>query len=600
MTDYKPPVKEHDFILNHVVGLSDVTALPAYTDVTQDLVTAILTEAGRFVAEELAPLNRRGDMEGATLKEGVVTTAAGFKQAYQKYIEGGWNGMSATPDFGGQGLPLVVHNAVAEMANGANMAFMLCSLLNQGAIEALQSHGSKEQKDVYLHNIIAGHWTATMNLTEPQAGSDVGALRCKAVRQDAGHYLIEGQKIYITFGEHDMAENIVHLVLARTPDAPAGTRGISLFIVPKFLPDGEGGLGERNDVQAVSLEHKLGIHGSPTCVMSFGDKGNCIGYLLGEEFHGMRCMFTMMNSARLGVGLQGVGCAERAYQMALDYALQRVQGQPVGAEVGAPIIEHADIRRQLLTMKACIDASRLLCSYNSRAIDLSRHHPGPEVRAAQQGLADLLTPLSKAYGSDVGVEVASNAIQVFGGMGYIEEAGIAQLYRDSRIAPIYEGTNGIQAVDLVVRKLKQDDGRHWQTLFDECSALADEIVANTEMDAFRKAGRQLAMAVDTARDCAQFLSAQCETNMRAALAGASPFLRLMSMTVGSWLSLKAAVAAQQQMKQPESDADFLQQQITSACFFAEQLLPPATALSHAIKGGEGLLFGLAADVQIDE
>jgi alkylation response protein AidB-like acyl-CoA dehydrogenase len=589
MTDYKAPVRDIRFALDHIIGYEDLTAVPAFAEATPDFVATVLEEAGKFTAEVLAPLRRSGDQEGARIENGQVRTASGFADAYRQYYEAGWNGMSLPPDVGGQGLPLVLASAMQEMISSANMAFGLCPLLSQGAVSALMAHGSKELQDIYLPKLVSGEWTGAMDLTEPQAGSDVGALRTKAERHADGTYRITGQKIFITYGDHDMAENIVHLVLARLPDAPAGTKGISLFLVPKYLVNPDGSLGQRNDMRPVSLEHKMGIHASPTCVMSFGDNGACVGYLIGQENQGMRSMFTMMNHARLNVGIQGIGQAELAGQQAVDYARQRIQGKPMGAaDAKAPIIEHADIRRMIYAIKSQVEAARALALLNAKAIDLAHYGADAEARAKYQGLADLLTPLTKGYGSDLGVEAASLAIQVHGGMGFIEETGVAQTLRDARITPIYEGTNGIQALDLIGRKLDMDGGVHWQALFDEM----DAFIRSLPGDDLRT---PLASALKTLREVTDWVVRTKPQNMRAATAGATPYLRLFAMMVGGYLLAKGAVAAAAQLQQAGADAAYLKARIAMARFFMTQLLPQAVALAPAITGGDEVLFAIDAD-----
>jgi alkylation response protein AidB-like acyl-CoA dehydrogenase len=590
MADYKAPLKDILFTLDHIVGIEELTAIPAFAEVTADLREAILGEAGKFMGEVLAPLNVSGDQQGSELKNDVVQTPAGFVDAYRQYAEGGWNGICGPVEFGGQGMPFALGVAVQEMMCSANMAFGLCPMLTQGAVEAIMHHGTPEQHKKYLEKLVTGEWTASMNLTESQAGSDVGALRTKAEPKGDGSYLISGQKIFITFGEHDYTENIIHLVLARLPGAPAGTKGISLFIVPKYMVEEDGGLGWKNDLRAVSLEHKLGIHASPTCVMAYGDNGNCIGYLLGEENQGMRCMFTMMNHARVNVGLQGVGIAEWAYQQALTYAGERVQGAPIGAKSkGEPILQHADVRRNLLTIKAYTEAARAIAYLNAKAIDMAHHLENTAARAAASGLADLLTPLTKSFSSDIGVESASLALQVHGGMGFIEETGVAQTLRDSRIAPIYEGTNGIQALDLAGRKLMSDGGAHWQALLAEISAFAAAMPSGRE---FGKISQGLADACAATKEAAEFLYQQSGGNMRAVAAGATPYLRLFSMTVGAYLLARGALIASKKIKENEDDKAFYSSKIAIARFFTEQLLPPAIALLPAITGGDENLFGI--------
>lgn len=593
MTAYKAPLRDIAFVFNNIIDFSELLDVPAFADATPDIVDAVLAEAGKFMEEVLAPLNKAGDAQHSVLENGVVRTPAGFAAAYRAYAEGGWNGIGGPVEFGGQGMPLALAGAVQEMMSSANMAFGLCPMLGQGAVASILHHGSAEQQAKYLEKLVTGQWTSTMNLTEPQAGSDVGALRTRAVRQADGTYLISGQKIFITYGDHDYTDNIIHLVLARLPDAPAGTKGISLFIVPKFLIDEDGAPGAHNDLRVVSLEHKLGIHASPTCVMSYGDNGKCVGYLLGEENNGMRCMFTMMNHARLNVGLQGVGIAELAYQQALSYASERVQGDAIGADKrGMPIIAHADVRRMLFTMKSQAEAGRAISYFNAKAIDLSHGHADEAVRARASGLADLLIPMTKAFSSDVGVENASMAIQVFGGMGFIEEAGVAQTLRDSRIAPIYEGTNGIQALDLVGRKLGVDGGAHWQALLAEISAFAASLPSDGPLGAGKLRLKEAHAATEQA---SLWLSAESRQNKRAMAAGATPYLRLFSMTLGGYLLAKGAVAAARTIKAGEGDKDYLASKIAVARFFMEQLLPQATALLPAITSTDEVLFAVTPE-----
>ena len=451
MGDYAAPLDDMRFVLEEITDLAGLARLDGFEHADPDTVAELLAEAGRFFAEQFAPLDRVGDVQHSRRNDdGSVTTPDGFAKAYRLYVDAGWPAVPFPHEYGGGGFPWLVGTAMQEAQTSANMAFSLCPMLTQGAIDMLVHYGSEEQRETYLAKMVTGEWTGTMNLTEPQAGSDLGALTTRAVPAGDGTWRITGQKIFITYGEHDLADNIVHFVLARVPDAPAGTRGVSCFIVPKHLVAADGTPGERNGVHCLSIEHKMGINASPTCVLAYDD---AVGYLVGEPNQGMRFMFAMMNTARLAVGVQGLAVAERAYQRALEHARQRVQGQPVGAPPGAAIVEHPDVRRMLLTMRAHIEALRCLHYLNSECIDLSRRHPDSSVRAARAELTDLLTPISKAWGTELGVEVTSLAVQVHGGMGYIEETGVAQHYRDIRIAPIYEGTNGIQAIDLVGRKL---------------------------------------------------------------------------------------------------------------------------------------------------
>jgi alkylation response protein AidB-like acyl-CoA dehydrogenase len=575
MADYAAPLADMRFALNEIVNLSEVARLPGCEQAAPDIVNQVLEEAAKLAGDVIAPLNAVGDRERSRLENGVVRTPKGFAEAYRAYVEGGWNALPFDPEHGGQGLPQVVSTAVLEMWTSANMAFSLCPLLTIGAVELLQAHGSPEQKRLYLEKMISGEWTGTMNLTEPQAGSDVGALRTRAVKK-GDHYEITGQKIFITYGDHDMAANIVHMVLARLPDAPAGTRGISLFIVPKRLVNPDGSLGEHNDLRPVSLEHKLGIHGSPTCVMAYGDRGGATGYLVGEPNRGMELMFTMMNNARLNVGLQGVAIAERAYQQARDFARVRVQGKVVGVKSDGPlpIIHHADVRRMLLDMRSSIEAARALTYYVAAGIDRARHHPDTEERKRQQRRVDLLIPVVKAWCTDLGVEVASTGVQVHGGMGFIEETGAAQHLRDARITPIYEGTNGIQANDLVARKIGRDGGAAAKELIAEMRRL-DKVSLSTGLDALSRATAWMAETVTT--------------DMPRALAGSVPYLRMLGTVVGGWLLAKGAVAAEQALTKPDGQSGFLQAKVALAQFFAEHRLATAPALLPAITGAASVV-----------
>ena len=575
---YTAPLAEQRFVLETIADLPGLARLPRFEAATPDLADAILEEAGKLSAGVFAPINRIGDTEGARLANGAVTLPAGFREAYAAYVEGGWMTLGADPAYGGQGLPFALATAVQEQLTSANMALSLCPMLSQGAIEALTAHGTEDQKLTYLTKIISGEWTGTMNLTEPQAGSDVGALRTTATPAPDGTWRIKGSKIFITWGEHDVAENIIHLVLARTPGSPKGTKGISLFIVPKFLVNADGSPGARNDLRCVSIEHKLGIHASPTCTMSYGDDDDCVGYMIGDENAGMRAMFTMMNHARINVGLQGVSIAERAYQHALAYAKERVQVRR--------IVEFADVRRMLMTMRGLTEAARALTYLNAAAVD--RAHAGTDDLAQReaQGLADLLTPVTKAFSTDVGVEVASLGVQIFGGMGFIEETGAAQHYRDARIAPIYEGTNGIQAMDLVGRKLPQ--GR-WKSLFADMRAdfvlfaagdqgglvpyLEDALAALESATTWLADGGAAGGADDNA-------------------AGATPYLRMFGLTVGGWLLAKQASAAARRLAAGEGDPAFLNAKIVTARFFAEQFLPQAAALLGPVTRGAETLFAI--------
>ena len=573
---YKAPIREQRFVLESIADLAALGRYSRFESLSDELVETILDEGGRLAAGIFAPLNRSGDIAGATWSPDGVEHPPGFSRAYASYAEGGWGSLSADPEFGGQGLPFVVALAFSEQLASSNMGFSLCMMLTSGAIEAISAHSSVEQKAIYLPKLICGAWTGTMNLTEPQAGSDVGALRTTATPAGDGSWRIKGSKIFITWGEHSLAENIVHLVLARTPDAPLGTKGISLFVVPKFLPNERGEVGRRNDLRCVSIEHKLGIHASPTCSMSFGDHDQCVGWLVGAERGGMRAMFTMMNAARVNVGLEGVAIAERAYQEALAYARERVQSVPIGGEVPGPIIEHPDVRRMLMTLRATTQALRAIAYYNGAAIDRAGNESDDERRHAARGRADLLTPITKAYCTDQGVEMASLAIQVFGGMGYIEETGIAQHYRDIRIAPIYEGTNGIQAMDLVGRKLHADGGMHWRALLDDLSAMAVALDSEAQLDAMR---RSIMAAIALLRDAAETMAAR---DPKAAACAAAPLLKMFATVLGAALLGKQAAAAAQRLAAGQGHRQFLLAKIATAEFFAQQLLPQAHALHTVI------------------
>ncbi|MCF8474125.1 MAG: acyl-CoA dehydrogenase [Emcibacter sp.] len=594
MVEYIAPTREMKFVLNDIIDISEISQIDRFEDATPDIIDAVLEEAGKFCGDILSPLNVVGDTQGARLTDDGVKPAPGFKEAYISYAENGWTSVAGDVNYGGQGLPITLASAVYEFVDAANMAFSLNAMLTTGAIESILAHGSEEQKNTYLEKMISGQWAGSMNLTEPHAGTDVGALRTKAEPLGDGTYLISGQKIFITWGDHDMTENIIHLVLARTPGSPEGTRGISLFIVPKFLVNEDGSLGARNDAKCVSLEHKLGIHGSPTCVMAYGEEGKCVGYMIGGENKGMAAMFTMMNNARLNVGIQGVACAERAWQMAVLYAKERVQGVAVGATKPGPsaIIEHADVRRMLMTIKSTTEAARAITMLNAKALDMGEHHADAEVREKYKGLADLLTPLSKAYGSDIGVENASLALQIHGGMGFIEETGIAQIYRDSRINPIYEGTNGVQAMDLVGRKLSMAGGKHWRSFLAEIDSFCDDLPNSQE---FKSIGKNLKIAVMTTMDCAEWILAQHVNNMRSALAGSSPFLRLFSVTVGAYLLAKGARAARTRLDNNDQDKVFLESKIITCRFYVEQIIPPCIGLKDSILAGDDLFFAIESE-----
>ncbi|MDA0241650.1 MAG: acyl-CoA dehydrogenase [Proteobacteria bacterium] len=583
MTSYSAPLDDYRFLINDVIGLEQVTALPGCGEMNAEMVEAILSEAGRFGSEVLAPLNQSGDREGSSLENGIVRTPKGFKEAYKLYAEGGWTAMTGAPEFGGQSLPWLVTAPINEMMNAANMAFYLCPGLTQGAVELLEAHGSAEQQETYIARLLSGEWCATMNLTEPQAGSDLGSIRTRAVKEDK-HYRISGQKIFITYGEHDFTDNIIHLVLARTPDAPEGTRGISLFIVPKFMINDDGSLGGRNDLRCVSLEHKLGIHASPTAVMSYGDDGGAIGYLVGEENRGLEFMFTMMNNARLLVGSQGVAMSELATQRARAYARERVQGRAAGSKDAVSILNHADVRRMLMSMMAQTDAVRLLLLYTSAQLDVASKHPDENIAAQHQQRVDLLTPVVKAWSTDIGIESASTGIQVHGGMGYIEETGAAQILRDARIATIYEGTNGIQANDLLGRKIVRDEGR----------ALSD-LLAEIRADAKKRNDPRLSQGCDALNEAADWIVKNYADNADAVTAGAVHLLRLVGIVTGGWLMGRSATAAKAKLDSADGDQVYLNRKIVNAAFFSENYLPEASLLLEKIKGA-GQIVG---DTQID-
>jgi alkylation response protein AidB-like acyl-CoA dehydrogenase len=561
--EYTPPLGDIEFVLRHVVDYEAIAELEPYKHADIDTVLGLLDEAGRFMAQVVAPTNKVGDDQGSQWQpDGSVVTPDGFKEAYAQYVDAGWGAVPFDPEYGGGGFPWTIGVALQELLTSANMAFSMAPLLTQGAIDMLQHHGSDEQKQRFLPKMITGEWTGTMNLTEPDAGSDVGALRTRAERQADGSYRISGTKIFISFGEHDLADNIIHLVLARTPDAPPGTKGISCFIVPKVLDDGA-----RNNVTCVSIEHKMGIKASPTCVLEYD---GAVGYLIGDENAGMRYMFTMMNTARLSVGLEGLALAERAYQQALAFAKEREQGRATGAPPGtrSRIVEHPDVRRMLLTMRALTEAMRALCYVNAEAIDVARHHPDDATRTSAEERADVLTPITKGWCTDMGVEVTSLAIQVHGGMGYVEETGIAQHFRDARITPIYEGTNGIQAMDLVGRKLPIRAGGAVMDLIDEMAAT--------------DGGPQLADAVAAVREATDWLLANGLTDPSNALAGASPYLRMFGITTGGWLLARSA-------RTGDGDKQAL------ARFYAQNVLPQARGLLPAVTAGAADLFAIAED-----
>jgi hypothetical protein len=590
---YKAPVEEILFTLKHVTGIGDVVGKGPFEDLSEDLVDAIITEAGRFATEEVFPLGEAGDTVGAKLNDTVVTTPPGWARLYKNWAEGGWNSMSLSQDFGGQGLPQMLYMATLELWNACSMAFTLGPALTIGAVEAIQAHASEDLKAKYLPKMISGEWMGSMNLTEAHAGSDLGPMKTRAERRDDGTYRIFGQKIFITYGEHDFTDNIVHLVLARLPDAPAGSRGISLFIVPKFLVNDDGSLGARNDVFCHSLEHKLGIHGSPTCQMIYGDgkfgaEKGAIGWLVGEEHKGLACMFTMMNNERLGVGMQGVGVAEAATQKAIAYAKERTQGRAPGYKGGgmSPIIEHPDVARMLVTMKALTQGSRAITYACAHAIDMAHASDG-ELAKFWTERANLLTPIAKSFPTDSGVEIASLGVQVHGGMGFIEETGAARYYRDIRIAPIYEGTNGIQAMDLIGRKLPQSGGNHVRAFINELKDIVEAVRASNKPGFGATAEKLSATLADLAEATEWLLAAITAGKMVEALAGATPYQRLFGLALTGVYLAKGGLA--------DGDDDRDEARISLARFAAENLVAETAALKdRVINGADSLEAARAA------
>jgi 3-(methylthio)propanoyl-CoA dehydrogenase len=590
---YTAPVRDIRFSLEEVAGLAALREQGLFEEASADLIEQILTESGKLASDVLAPLNAPGDRAGTQLNaDGRVTSPDGFAQAYQQFVEGAWLSVPFDPEIGGMGLPKGVALAVHEMVHAANMSFGLCPMLTLGAVEALSAHGTPEQRSLYLPKLVTGQWSGTMNLTEPQAGSDVGALTSRAVPNEDGTYKVFGQKIYITWGEHDLAENIIHLVLARLPDAPAGVKGISLFLVPKFIPDENGNPGIHNDVRCIGLEHKMGIHASPTCTMSYGDNGGATGWIIGEPNKGLTYMFTMMNSARLNVGLQGVAVADAAFQKAYEYAMERKQGRAEGwTDAGpSPIFHHADVRRMLMTMKSKVSAARAICHMTALASDLSVHAKTPEARALAKAREELLTPIAKGWSTDMGVEIASLGVQIHGGMGFVEEGGAAQFYRDARIAAIYEGTNGIQAIDLVNRKLTLDGGAPVAALIAEMRATAQACEQATN-EQVKWVGKRLADSIDVFEEAAQWLTrAQAGNSKRDALAGATPFLKLAGDVTGGWTLAKGALAALGHLQAKTGDAGFMTSKISLAGFFAENVLAQVHGLLASVTAGSDVLF----------
>ncbi|MBU1365493.1 MAG: acyl-CoA dehydrogenase [Gammaproteobacteria bacterium] len=591
MSEYQAPLKEMRFVMQELAGLEQVVSLPGFEEASPDVVDAILEEAARFSGEVLSPLNRVGDRDGAKWKDTVVTTSPGFKEAYRQFVDNGWNGLGCDPEFGGQGLPRLLSTAVSEMWKASNHAFSLCPMLTQGAIEALMIAGTDEQKAAYLPNLVSGEWTGTMNLTEPSAGSDLAAVRSRAEPVGDGTYRIFGQKIFITYGEHDMTDNIVHLVLARTPNAPEGVKGISLFVVPKFLLKADGTPGERNDVYCVSIEHKLGIHGSPTAVLAFGDHGGAVGTLVGEENRGLEYMFIMMNAARFNVGLEGLGDAERAYQRAVVYARERIQGTEVGVRGGpkVPIIQHPDVRRMLLSMRARIEAMRALAYVTAAAQDNAHAATDAASRDKARAFADLLIPVVKGWSTESAIDIASLGVQVHGGMGYIEETGAAQHLRDARITAIYEGTTAIQANDLIGRKIAREKAATILVV------IADIRAATAQLDGDLAAiGARQNAAVDALEKAVSWIVANYSSDPKAVHAGAVPFLHLFGIVAGGWQLGRAAVIARNKLSAGETDL-FWAAKLATTRFYADHFLTQAAGLAESVLAGAAGTLELADD-----
>lgn len=586
MVSYNPPLQDIHFILSRLIGLERLAALEDGQQISADLTNAVLEGASIVARDVFAPLNQRGDKHGAHLKDDLVHMPEGFKEAYQTYVEGGWNGLPFSTDFGGQGLPWCLAMPVQEMLQSANLGLALCTLLNQGAVELLLAHGNDFLKQTFLPKMVSGAWTGVMNLTEPQAGSDVGAIQCRAVLE-GDHYKIHGQKIFISYGDHDMTENVIHLVLARLPNAPEGTKGLSLFLVPKFLVNSDGRLDSRNDVHVVSLEHKLGQHASPTCVMAYGDHGGAHAYLVGEENRGISAMFTMMNNARIGVGVQGLALMERSYQQALDYAQSRLQGRSLqenSSNASIPIIDHPDVKRMLLCMKSQIEAARALAYSCAYFIDLSKKSSAPQQRQYASLRVDLLTPIIKSWLTDLANEITSIGVQIYGGMGYIEETGIAQHMRDARVLSIYEGTNGIQANDLVFRKIARDHGKTLILFLEEIEQTTLSL-KDTSHEDLQTIYLFLREALLKAREATTWIQQSLEKDPVTSAAVASPFLKLLATLTGGYYVTQMALLAHEDISQNNGELSFLKTKIKTARFYAEQFLPLCSALAVTVTKG---------------
>ncbi|SFB09728.1 butyryl-CoA dehydrogenase [Collimonas sp. OK607] len=587
---YVAPLKDMLFVLNELAGLEQVSTLPGCEDATPETVEAVLQENAKFCSEVVAPLNRSGDLEPSYWHDGEVTTSKGFKEAFKAFAEAGWQGVQHPVEFGGQGLPKLVATPCIEMLNAANLSFALCPLLSDGAIEALLTAGSDEQKRIYLENLVSGKWTGTMNLTEPQAGSDLALVRTRAVPQGDGTYKISGTKIFITYGEHDMAENIVHLVLARTPNAPEGVKGISLFIVPKFMVNADGTPGARNDVHCVSLEHKLGIKASPTAVLQFGDHGGAVGTLVGEENRGLEYMFIMMNAARFGVGLQGISVAERAYQKAVAYAKDRVQSRDLAGSAGAvTIIHQPDVRRMLMSMRSQTEGARALAYVTAAAHDAALHHADAATRKANQAFYEYMVPIVKGWSTEMSIDVASTGVQIHGGMGFIEETGAAQFYRDARILTIYEGTTAIQANDLIGRKTVRDGGAVAKGIIAQVRATQAELAGSGAADLVA-ISKQLASGADALEQVVSYVVDNLKSDIKGVFAGSVPYLKLAGIVLGGWQLGRAALIATQKLQSAAGDSNFYQAKIGTARFFADHILSQADAYRISIvEGGSGVM-----------
>jgi acyl-CoA dehydrogenase len=591
MTEYKAPLRDMHFVLQELAGLAEIAKLPGFEEINAELVDQILEESAKFASGVLSPLNKPADEEGSRWDHGKVTTPKGFKEAYRQFVEAGWNALQAPSEHGGQGLPKVVSTPVVEMWKSANLSFSLVTMLTAGAVEALVLRGTEQQKKQYLPKMIAGGWTGTMNLTEPQAGSDLALVRTKAVRE-GDHYRVSGQKIFITYGEHDLAENIIHLVLGRVEGAPEGVRGISMFLVPKFLVNADGSLGQRNEVQCASIEHKLGIHASPTAVLVYE---NAVGYLVGEENHGLEYMFIMMNLARFAVGMEGLAISERAYQQALAYAKERVQSRDVaGGGKAVTIIHHPDVRRMLMSMKSQTEAMRALAYVVAAAVDKSLRHPDKEERARNQAFVDLMIPIVKGWFTETGIEVASTGIQVHGGMGFIEETGAAQHLRDARITTIYEGTTGIQANDLIGRKIAREGGATAKEVIGVMRTVEAELgkAAGEDMAATREA---FSAALTAAEECVSWMVITYGNDIKAAHAGAVPFLELMGIVCGGWQMARAALVARQRLSEGKGDKSFYEAKIKTARFYADHILTQAPGLRNTIVHGAAGVMALTEE-----